>query len=421
MVHAANTPAIRKSRLFIGLATVVLSVIAVVCAVIVIGIMVKGGRWEFGLSARNPYPRIGIGLAAVFLLYVIRRGVHNTARDWLRFCGRVVLFAIGSGISLCCAEIAVRLLLTQQQEANSIEMLERHESGERIPVRGTHPLIVVIQVSDNPVLIYELQPDLDTDFGEKTLRTNRYGMRDSKDYVPEKAPGTVRIVGIGDSGMFGWGLNQDEDYLSVLESNLNARAGGAPVEVLNMAVPGYNAVQEVEMLLSEGLQFQPDVVIVGWCENDYGLPFCAPQLLNVWRTDRMFLPYFLFDRDGLRRLCGEQVTDFRDYEQDRFPPEILRSCGPEGVKRVLARLDNSAKKHGFQVLMVGPMRSGIAGICAGHGIRYLNTREEIQGDRYPREYGVHRMHPGRGGHRVIAEHLEERLDSLGWLDPGAES
>ena len=186
-----------------------------------------------------------------------------------------------------------------------------------------------------------------------------------------------------------------------------------------MAVPGYNAAQEVETLLSEGLKFEPDVVIVGWCENDYGLPFCAPQRLNSWRTDRMFLPYFLFDREGLRTLCSGQVTDFRAYEQDRLPPEIVLACGPESVKRNLARLVNSGRRHGFQVLVLGAMRSGIVKICAEQGIRYLNTREEIPRGKYPREYGVHLMHPGKGGHRVIAEHLERRLDSLGWLEPSA--
>ena len=65
----------------------------------------------------------------------------------------------------------------------------------------------------------------------------------------------MRIVGIGDSGMFGWNVEQGEDYLSVLRSNLTARANGVSYEVLNLGVPGYNTQIEVESLRSKGLAY----------------------------------------------------------------------------------------------------------------------------------------------------------------------
>jgi hypothetical protein len=43
----------------------------------------------------------------------------------------------------------------------------------------------------------------------------RWGMRDSQECAHERTPGTVRILGLGDSGMFGWAVHQDSDYLSV--------------------------------------------------------------------------------------------------------------------------------------------------------------------------------------------------------------
>ena len=79
------------------------------------------------------------------------------------------------------------------------------------------------------------------------LELNGDGFRD-RDYAKPKPPGVHRVVGIGDSFMFGWGLKPGKDYLSLLEERLAAEAPTARWEVLNMGVPGYNTAMEVETL-----------------------------------------------------------------------------------------------------------------------------------------------------------------------------
>ena len=65
-------------------------------------------------------------------------------------------------------------------------------------------------------MVYELKPGLDGRFQDQPLKTNSHGMRD-REYPREKPDGVVRIAGLGDSVMFGWGVGQGEAYLDVLE------------------------------------------------------------------------------------------------------------------------------------------------------------------------------------------------------------
>ena len=77
----------------------------------------------------------------------------------------------------------------------------------------------LVQISPHPDVVYELKPGLVGTYLDRPLRTNAYGLRD-RDYPVAKPEGTFRIVGLGDSVMFGWGVAQDEPFLEVLERRL---------------------------------------------------------------------------------------------------------------------------------------------------------------------------------------------------------
>jgi len=98
---------------------------------------------------------------------------------------------------------------------------------------------------------------------------NRLGLRD-RDRSPERTPGTIRIIALGDSVTFGLGVAEEDAFPRVTESLLNAsrRDGLSPVEVLNFGMPGYNTVHELAQLRETGLAFHPDVVVVGFLYND---------------------------------------------------------------------------------------------------------------------------------------------------------
>src|SRR5207344_2701442 len=79
--------------------------------------------------------------------------------------------------------------------------------------------------------------------------------------VTAKRPGELRILALGDSFTYGYGVQDAETYPAVLEALLRER--GHDVSVLNAGVPGYSTDQSYAYFLGAGLDLEPDVVIVG--------------------------------------------------------------------------------------------------------------------------------------------------------------
>lgn len=384
-----------------------------------VGLMlIAGGTWAKGIYASRPLRDAVVSLAAFFVWHALRRAPRYTARDWLRWGGRTALLAASLALSLGAAEVALRIYLHANQERSSIERLRRlRAQGRPIPVHTTHPLAMIVQPSDNLRLIYDLLPSLDLDFGHHRVRTNKAGMRQDGDIPTARSPHSVRIAGIGDSGMFGWDVEQDESYMAVLASRLRARAGGVRYEVLNLAVPGYNTQLEVESLRSKGLAYRPDVVVVGWCDNDFGLPVFVLQNKGFRRRDVSFIYCLLFDRVRFADIAQFQIRNLREFDHQDLLGSVGAGTDREGVKRALLDLKAMAAENSFHVLLFGPMGPPIRELCREIDLPFYHTREKIPADRYPADFAIHFMHPAPGGHRVLAEALERELDARGWLSP----
>ena len=95
---------------------------------------------------------------------------------------------------------------------------------------------------------------------------NALGMRDY-DYPAAKPAGAYRILVLGDSIAFGHGVDMSETFENQLEGLLRRRIG-RPIEILNMAVPGYNTRQELLKFRKDGAALKPDLVLVAYAMND---------------------------------------------------------------------------------------------------------------------------------------------------------
>src|SRR5947207_3890326 len=93
------------------------------------------------------------------------------------------------------------------------------------------------------------------------IRINDKGLR-GKDYPYERVAGKRRVLVLGDSLVFGYGVEQDEVFTDVLEGMLPA------TEVINAGVSGYGTDQELLWFRSEGVRYRPDLVIILMCGND---------------------------------------------------------------------------------------------------------------------------------------------------------
>lgn len=100
-----------------------------------------------------------------------------------------------------------------------------------------------------------------------TVATSSAGLRDREYSSGPPSKGTLRIATVGDSFTFGWGVESDQAWPSVLEQRLNEVAA-AECEVLNCGVPG-TSFPEYERATVQVLQhFQPDVLIVATLQGD---------------------------------------------------------------------------------------------------------------------------------------------------------
>jgi lysophospholipase L1-like esterase len=96
---------------------------------------------------------------------------------------------------------------------------------------------------------------------------NSRGYRDHERRLA-KPRGTRRVVCLGDSFAWGSGVRFDDALPQRLERGLNAQRSGTVWEVVNLARPGMNTVDEAPQLVNEGLAYDPDVVVLAYCLND---------------------------------------------------------------------------------------------------------------------------------------------------------
>ena len=97
---------------------------------------------------------------------------------------------------------------------------------------------------------------------------NSAGLRDVE-RARRKDPAVRRILALGDSFTYGIGAAFEETYPAQLQAGLNRRQGRhPPVEVVNAGIPGYFPAAERLFLEHYGVDYAPDLVLVGFLPND---------------------------------------------------------------------------------------------------------------------------------------------------------
>jgi lysophospholipase L1-like esterase len=354
------------------------------------------------------------------------------------------LLVLGTTVGLAILEAGVRTY-EYSREAKRNRAWQEFQDAKAVRTKGEVPLGKMIRISQDPSIIYELIPNLSgVTLKGKPVDINADGFRGPR-YPRQPAPGTFRILGIGDSVMFGWGVREGDCYLSVLARMLSQREPNTRFEAINTAVPGYNTAMEVATLERKGLAFHPDLVIIGFVGNDLGLPNFIARRDNYLSLTRSFLAEFLRSRfsggadDGPRPLIkAPRREDNRWFQDDpeRVPPEYRQMVGIAGYRQAMRRLAQLSKEHDFQVLVVthglathGPIPGFVADIGAELGLPVLGAYPVVK--QYMQDHGIKRLlgseltvtdtdaHPSAIQHRLIAEMIcqyllknDRRLDRL---------
>lgn len=128
-----------------------------------------------------------------------------------------------------------------------------------------------------------------------TIRTNGEGMRGVRDYSPQRPPSTYRIALIGDSFVYGHGVDDENVVSNILELLLNQVDDKTAFEVLNFGTSGFGTAQEYITYQHKVRKFEPDLVIIFYFNNDVGNVavsdlFDFDDKGSLARTDKTYLP-----------------------------------------------------------------------------------------------------------------------------------
>lgn len=237
------------------------------------------------------------------------------------------------------------------------------------------------------------------------VETNSEGFRDQefRKKVPEN---TTRILVLGDSFTYGWGLNASERYSDITERRLDERFS-ENIQVVNIGSRSWGIEDYYQVLRHRGLEYNPDIVVIGLFDNDH---------------------YSMRDHDRIHRRIREEYNK-SDYTKAEWNQKIVPREYQKGLNRITDRpinqsdiyryslkLHNLSTKEDFSLLFyriypIGERNNRALGKARDKvGIETYRPPEEMQEN--PDEHSF----PGPDGHYdseaqvLLADKLVELLD-----------
>jgi lysophospholipase L1-like esterase len=356
-----------------------------------------------------PYFVVLLGVAAVSFgsvlinLPVFYGRIHRVRRP-------IILTFVSTVVLLLVTEVAVRAL--DPLGISHFEEASRLWSG---------------YIAD-PVLVFRLPARARGLYQGVTISTNALGLRD-RDLEP-KQPGELRILLLGDSITFGYGVPVEETYGRKLESILTSRLGRR-VRAVNAGMGGYNTVQEYALLESHLAAIEPDLVALLYLPNDIDSndPPFDPRLQTAFhdsalpRTARIIL-----QKSWLYRLARFRLDD---PESSRMAVVDMNARGVRDSLKALAGMAALCrqKRVGFATFFYrGEQQSGSASpffddlfsklskVGDAYGFPVADTRAWWAGmDRRLFTNSVVDWHPNARGHDVLARGMADALMKQDWL------
>ncbi len=114
---------------------------------------------------------------------------------------------------------------------------------------------------------WKLRPGHEGIWGDVEVSINNKGLRGPE--IPyERTAGQPRILFLGDSVTFGYRLAPYEKTFPSRVGGLIQAELGVGVEIINSGVGGYSPWQEFLYLETEGVRYDPDVVVISFVLND---------------------------------------------------------------------------------------------------------------------------------------------------------
>jgi hypothetical protein len=260
---------------------------------------------------------------------------------------------------------------------------------------------------------------------------NAQGYRDRERAVAKPA-GMRRVVSLGDSFAWGASVEYEDAYPARLERGLNRRRG-EPWEVVNLALPGMNTVDQAARLASEGMAYGPDLVLLGYVLNDSEDSAAAearratdwgearrrpePGLLDGSALYRLVHGRLWATRENRRRIRGylsmfaEEATGWRASRKALLSMGDL--CRARGVPFVVAifPLFGNPLDGGYPFTEIHAKVAAAASAAGARVVDLLPAFRGLRSDLLVAD-GAADEHPNEIAHRIAAGVLLHALDGV---------
>jgi len=263
--------------------------------------------------------------------------------------------------------------------------------------------------SANPRIGHVHRPNKKSHLMNVDVSINSDGLRD-KEY-PVARNGQYRMIFLGDSLTFGWGVGQDDTFDNVLEVEFTKRQ---PTEILNFGAGNYNTEQEVNLFLEKGLKYNPDKVVVFYFIND-AEP--TPKKSRWSFLENSQLISFYWSRFHVVKNRFFPAGSYKQYYSRLYADD---QPGLVGVKNSFLLLKETCKRHkiALQVVLLPELHNvvnypfseeygKIETFLKQNQISYMNVLPAFKDYSDPVQLWVSLddAHPNKLAHSIIAKEV----------------
>lgn len=274
--------------------------------------------------------------------------------------------------------------------------------------------------------------------GYAPVNTNRRAMRpqNARGYrdlerALDKPPGTRRVVSLGDSFAWGASVEFEDAYPQRLERGLTRRRR-EPWQVVNLALPGMNTVDEEGQLRTEGLAYAPDVVLLGFVLNDSEDQQAAEARRVIDWTEAKSREPGLLSRSALLTMIKTRLwATAENRRRIRGYKSMYAEDAPGWIaaRRALKQMGALSRERGVPVVVAifplfgnplderypfSEVHAKVAQAAAEAGAKVVDLLPAYRGLRWDLLVvdGVDDEHPNEIAHRIAASAILHALDDV---------
>jgi lysophospholipase L1-like esterase len=216
---------------------------------------------------------------------------------------------------------------------------------------------------------------------------NGIGLRDDREIGSAKPRDTTRILMLGDSVTFGFGVGQNETTAAQLERLLAAGRPEQRFEVLNAGVGNYNTAMQVAAYLRTWQSLEPDLVLLNFFVNDAET---TPIPRGNFLTRHSLAAVYVNNRyDAFARFTND-APGWQEYYERLFDEQ---QPGWQKAQAAIAALKSACDTDGRQLAIVnypdlhqtrpyplGAVTARVQSVANRLSIPFLDLTPEVTGE-----------------------------------------